>query len=187
MKKITRKRFLKNEVTSLVVSYKRTKDQKTLKTILTKTDKLIKHILYINWIKSTCGEEYMNEIYDDCRTLIILKSIDRYQVSKRMQFSSYFCMWLHSYIRNKKEVYENRKMLYNTLSLDKRFSSEIDSNFHNILSQYDFDYMIRMKSNFQNDLEKGKLYEPLIKGETFYETPIQRTKYRLCTINQDAL
>ena len=78
-------------------------------------------------------------------------------------------------------------MLYNTLSLDKRFSSEIDSNFHNILSQYDFDYMIRMKSNFQNDLEKGKLYEPLIKGETFYETPIQRTKYRLCTINQDAL
>ena len=171
----SRKSFKKepNSLTEIAVRYKKNKDQSLLSKIINNTDKLVKYILYLEWVEKQCGKEAFEELYADCRTLILIRALEKFNKSKKMSFSSYYTLWMRSYIKAKKGVYTRRKEVYNALSIDKVVGQNSPSDFHNIFTKYDFHGLMRLKNRFQNDLEKGVLYEPIIKGESFYETEIR--------------
>lgn len=125
-----------NNLDYLAKVYKKTKEDKILLEISKKTDKLLKYLLFKNWIKNNYGELQYEDLYSDCKTIILLRALNKYNPKKNMKFTSYYSLWLRSYIRAKKGVFERRKDFLTPLSMDYQpLEGRPDFNLHSIIIQ----------------------------------------------------
>ena len=106
-----------DKLTDLVKEYKLNNTEELLPLI----DKLSRRLIYqqfkfycVNYFPPVIRED----IEDDCRTLILLRTISQFDPSRKVKFSTFYTWKLKSHIRSRKEFYLRRKKLVESKSLD---------------------------------------------------------------------
>lgn len=103
------------ELNQLVVTYKAEKNDKALLGIINLTKNLINKVLK-DYNISMFPPDVQEEISANCFTLVLLKTIDSYDISKGA-FSTHFTWRLRSYVAGKKRDNTKRAHMHRTISL----------------------------------------------------------------------
>lgn len=118
-------------LTSLVIEYKETKNQAVLDKICKM--KLIRQLIF-NVMKYygllQMPEEVQVDIYEDCRSIVLHRSIEKFDITKKTQFSTLYVWWLMSHIRARKNYYMN-EMRFHTLVTPSYFNEKIQETIYN--------------------------------------------------------
>jgi len=96
------------------------------------TDKLISNIYYSKSIKKMVWGVFkyygiinsfpltiLENLEEDCRSLVLLKCIKRYDLAKKASFGTFFTWWCMSHVRNIKMQHLKREPLLNAISLNR--------------------------------------------------------------------
>ena len=101
----------------LVIEYKDTNKEELLKDISIMSEGLIWKIM--NFYGANNFAPIQQEtIVDDCKSLILLRTIDAFDESRKAKFSTFYTWRLKSHIRSKKEFFMRRKAVLSAKSLD---------------------------------------------------------------------
>lgn len=110
-------------LTDLVLEYQQTKNQVVLKEIYEKTKKLvwgtIKYYGMFNY-----PPVVVEDIVDDCRSLVLIKAVDRYDCSRGAKFETFYVWWLRSHVLSRKGYYTRRQRIMLTPSIDEMANKE---------------------------------------------------------------
>jgi len=110
-------------LTETVMEYKNTTEDdffkgKLLKNILKMSEGLIYKVFNFYGV-NYFAQLQQDEISADCQSLVLLKTIDAFDVSRKAKFSTFYTWRLKSHVRSKKEFFMRRKHLLQAQSLDK--------------------------------------------------------------------
>jgi len=110
-------------LTETVMEYKNTTEDdffkgNLLKNILKMSEGLIYKVFNYYGVNHFAPLQ-QDEISADCRSLVLLKTIDAFDVSRKAKFSTFYTWRLKSHVRSKKEFFMRRKHLLQAQSLDK--------------------------------------------------------------------
>lgn len=96
-----------DKMTSLVMEYRETQNPTTLMAVYNSTKPLvyaaIKYYGLLSW-----PLEILEDIEADCRTFVLVKSIDRFDITRGAKFTTYYFWWLRSHVRARKNFYSLR-------------------------------------------------------------------------------
>lgn len=106
-----------DKLTELVVSYKETKNEVVIPEILKLSEGLIWGVFKYYKI-SNFPAPIQEEIAADCRSLVLIKTIEAFKLGKQAKFSTFYTWRLKSHIRSRRGFYLRRRQLGNAVSFD---------------------------------------------------------------------
>ena len=106
-----------DKLTELVVSYKETKNEVVIPEILRLSEGLIWGVFKYYKI-SNFPAPIQEEIAADCRSLVLVKTIEAFNAEKQAKFSTFYTWRLKSHIRSKRGFFLRRRELNKTVSFD---------------------------------------------------------------------
>jgi len=104
-----------DRMTALVMEYRETQNQTTLLKIYNLTKPIVygamKYYKILVW-----PTEILEDIEADCRTFVLVKCIDRFDITRGAKFTTFYFWWLRSHVRMRRNFYDTRRNLLITPS-----------------------------------------------------------------------
>ena len=125
-----------DKLTQMVLDYQITDDSKLLIDIIKESTGLIYSVIKyyrVDYFPKLIQEE----IIENCKSIVLIRAIQDFKVTKHTKFSTYYTWKLKSHIRYKQQFYLNRKKINTKVSLDKPVSENDDATLRNILGTSD--------------------------------------------------
>lgn len=118
-----------DKLTELVIVFKETRNEVVVADILRLSEGLIWGVFKYYKIENLPAP-VQEEIASDCRSLVLTKTIEAFDLSRKAKFSTFYTWRLKSHIRAKKESYLRRRNIVQAVSLDApSFDGETSSSF----------------------------------------------------------
>jgi DNA-directed RNA polymerase sigma subunit (sigma70/sigma32) len=106
-------------LTNLVMEYKENSNPLILLKIYNSTKRLVYGVFKYYDIIRSFPVHIQDDIEEDCRSFVLLKTIERFDSNKNTKFSTLYTWWLKSYVNAKKQWYLRRNPLwYDTLDIN---------------------------------------------------------------------
>ena len=105
-------------LSQLVIEYQQSKNQLLLREIWKKSEGLVWGVIKfynVFWFSPI----NLEDIVDDCRSFILVKSIDRYDPTKKTKFETFYTWWLKSHVQSRIGYYMRRQNIMLTPSIDE--------------------------------------------------------------------
>jgi hypothetical protein len=110
-----------DKLTNKVLEYQSTRSNEAFDTLANLSEGLIYGVAKFYHLE-ILPRAIQEEIINDCKSIILLKAVNSFDVIRGAKFSTHYVWKLKSYIRSKKEFYQRRYQLINALSLDARIA-----------------------------------------------------------------
>jgi hypothetical protein len=110
-----------DKLTNKVLEYQSTRSNEAFDTLANLSEGLIYGVAKFYHLE-ILPRAIQEEIINDCKSIILLKAVNSFDVIRGAKFSTHYVWRLKSHIRSKKEFYQRRYQLINALSLDARIA-----------------------------------------------------------------
>lgn len=114
---VVRKEPKKDRVTQLVMEYKETGNAKLLTEIQMLTKDLVWDTVRYYGINNFNNVD-MDEVLEDCKSWVLLRTIDKFDPYKGAKFTTHYTWWLSSHCGSKQRQYMRRRDIFETAPLD---------------------------------------------------------------------
>ena len=107
-----------DRVTQLVLDYKAHPNSDLLKEIYDSTKRLVWAVMeYYNLIR-TFPLTVQEDIVEDCRSFVLFKSIEKFDISKGANFGTHYTWWCKSHVRARRNYYRIRPDMIRGISFE---------------------------------------------------------------------